>query len=138
MPLSLACGGDGLEPPPGPADTIPPMIESLSPAPNDTGVDLEAVIQVTFTESVNPATIATASFYLHKNFTPALIPLAFSYEGRTATATPDQPLDSVTVYLATLTRAVRDSAGNQLVADTTWEFRTRGSPLSTATGHHPP
>lgn len=139
VPASLACGsGDGLEPPPGPGDTIPPMIESLSPAPHDTGVDLRAVIHVTFTEAVNPATIATASFSLRKNFAPALIPLAFSYAGRTATATPDLPLDSLTIYLATITRAVRDSAGNQLVADTTWEFQTRGGPLSVATGRRRP
>jgi hypothetical protein len=138
LALTPACGGAGVEPPPGPTDTIPPMIASLSPAPHDTGVDRKAVLQVTFTEPVNPATIAPASFYLRKDSTPALIPLAFSYEGRTATATPDQPLDSLTVYLATITRAVRDSAGNQLVADTTWEFRTRGKPLSSATGHQPP
>jgi hypothetical protein len=125
--LSQACGGDGVEPPPpGPSDTIPPAIASLSPAPNDTGVARNAVIRVVFSEPVNPATIATASFYLRKNLSSVPVPLAIGYEGRTATGTPDQPLDSLTIYLATVTRAVRDSAGNQLVSDTTWQFRTRG------------
>jgi hypothetical protein len=132
LALPLACGGEDVGPSAGRGDTIPPMIASLSPAAHDTGIDLRAVIEVTFSEPVNPATIAPASFYLRKNFTPALIPLAFSYQGRTATATPDQPFDSLTVYLATITRAVRDSAGNQLVADTTWEFRTRAGPVSNA------
>ena len=132
--VPLACGGGGQGPPPGPGDTIPPLIEALSPAPGDTGVRGDATISVTFSEVVNPATVATASFFLQKNFTPALVPLAYSYAGRTATAAPVAPLESLTVYIATLTRAVRDSAGNQLAADTSWEFRTRGGPLVSGPG----
>jgi hypothetical protein len=127
--LAPACGGDDVEHPPAGGDTIPPTIESVSPAADANGVDLRSVIQVTFSEPVNPATVATASFYLRQVGTPTLIPLAYSYAGRTATATPDQPFDSLTAYRATLTRAVRDSAGNPLAADTTWQFRTRGGPI---------
>lgn len=125
-----ACGsGTDVPPPPGPTDTIPPTIVGLSPAPHDTGFALDSAIHVTFSEPVNPATIATASFFLQRNFTPQLVPLSYSYEGLTATGTPVSRLDSLTTYIATITRAVRDSAGNQLVADTTWEFTTRGGPL---------
>jgi hypothetical protein len=127
--LPLACGG-AIVLPLEATDTIPPGIESLSPPPRDSGVDLRAVIQVTFSKPVNPATIAAASFYVRTNLTPDHLALTLSYANRTLTATPAQPFDSLTVYLATMTRAVRDSTGNQLAADTTWEFRTRGGPVA--------
>jgi hypothetical protein len=130
--LAVAACGSGTEvpPPAGPTDTVPPAIVSLSPVPGDTGFALDSAIHVTFSEPVNHATIATASFFLQRNVTPQTVPLSYSYAGLTATAKPVSRLDSLTTYIATITRAVRDSAGNQLVADTTWEFTTRGGPVA--------
>jgi hypothetical protein len=130
LAAALACGSGTEAPPPaGPGDTTPPIIASLSPAPHDSGFPRDSALRVTFSEPVNPATLATASFYLQRSVTLQPVPLSYSYQGLTATAAPVSRLDSVTTYVATITRAVRDSAGNQLAADTTWEFTTRGAPV---------
>ena len=96
----------------GPTDPIPPATVGPSPAPHDTGFALDSAIHVTFPGPVNPATIATASFFLQRNVTLQTVPLSYSYAELTATAKPVSRLDSLTTYIATITRAVRDSAGN--------------------------
>lgn len=86
----------------------------------------DALVTVAFSESVNPATVAQASFFLTTQFTP----VAGSYvvADSVASFVPDVPLDSLSVYTATLTRGIRDPAGNQLVADTSWSFTTEAPP----------
>ena len=127
---ALACG----ETPPGPrptVDTIAPAVVTLSPAPGDTGVSLRARVEVTFSEPINGATLGPASFSLRRGVAP--VPVSYLTDGLGAALQPDSLLDSLTFYTATLTGAVRDSAGNRVPRDTTWSFRT-GAPLPPAAG----
>jgi len=119
---ALACG-DSTPPDPRPAaDTIAPTVVSVRPAPGDTGVPLLAPVEVTFSEPINGATLGPASFVLLRGIAP--VPGTYLVNGLTAALQPDSALDSLAIYTATLTSAVRDSAGNRLPGDTSWTFRT--------------
>jgi type IV pilus assembly protein PilY1 len=121
----LACG-DG--PPPGPdqpGDTIPPVIVATRPAAGDTGVRLRARVEVTFSEPLNWATLGPASFFLLREAEP--VAGGYQVDRTTAAFVPGQPFDSLTIYSVLLTRGIRDSAGNQLPADSSWSFRTGGT-----------
>jgi hypothetical protein len=95
---------------------------SLRPTPGDTGVQPVAVVEVTFSEPLNWATIGPASFFVLKQLEP--VTGSYEFAGLVAVFRPEAPLDSLTWYGVTLTSAVRDSAGNRLPADTSWSFRT--------------
>lgn len=129
--LAWACG-DGAPGPRAPGDTVPPGLVALSPAPGDTGVQPQARVEVTFTEPVNDATLGPASFFLMRGATP--VAGAHAVDGLRAVLQPDVALDTLTIYSATLTSAVRDSAGNRLGSDTTWSFRTRGAEIPMGAG----
>jgi hypothetical protein len=126
---ALACG-ESAPPAPRPAgDTVAPTVVSVRPAPGDTGVSLLSPVEVTFSEPINGATLGPASFLLLRGIAP--VPGSYRVDGLTAALKPDSALDSLSIYTATLTGAVRDSAGNRLPGDTSWTFRT-GVPLTPA------
>jgi hypothetical protein len=118
----VACGDSPPAPPSGLADTVPPGVVALQPMPGQAGVRVDALVSVTFSEPVNPATVAPGSFFLTAQFQP--VPGSYRYGGQTATFVPDSDFAEFTTYTATLTQGVRDSAGNGLVSDTTWSFTT--------------
>lgn len=127
---ALACGESAPLGPQPPADAVAPTVVTLRPAPGDTGVALLARVEVTFSEPINGATLGPASFVLRRGIAP--VPGSYGVDGVTATLQPDSALDSVTIYTATLTSAVRDSAGNRVPADTSWTFRTGAVPQPAA------
>lgn len=132
---AAACGDDGSGPPPGPADTVAPRVVSLSPGLGENGVRQDVVVTVVFSERVNPATVAQASFFLTTQFVS--VAGTYAVADSVANFIPSTPLESLTVYTATLTRGIRDPAGNQLVADTSWSFATGAPPPPAAPAHGP-
>jgi hypothetical protein len=128
-----ACDGEPAAPSPS-GDTIPPAIVAISPDPGASDVATTAEISVTFSEPVNPATVAAASFVVRQGFTR--LDGSYVVEGVTASFVPSPPLAPATSYSVSVTRAIRDSAGNQLATDTAWAFVTSpiGEPLRFAAG----
>jgi hypothetical protein len=124
LPVLLvgACGDEPVPGPGTPGDTVGPALVALRPAPGDTGVRLLSQVEVTLSEPVNPATLGPASFFLLRGTVP--VAASYAVESLTVALQPDSSLDSLTTYTVTITRAVRDPAGNRLAADTTWSFRT--------------
>lgn len=122
--LVSACAACDEQPetPAPPDDTVPPVITALDPPHLATDVALDAVVTLTFSEPVNPATVAQASFLIRKGFDQ--VPGRYVVEGLTATFVPDVALDPFEVYSATATRAIRDPTGNPLPRDTAWSFQT--------------
>jgi hypothetical protein len=109
--------------PPEPRDSIPPTIVALAPAPAAEGVPVDVVITVRFSEPINPATVGPASFYVRRGFDS--VPGTYVFGDSSASFVPNHDLDYVTAFVVTVTRGIRDSAGNQLPNDTLWGFRTR-------------
>jgi hypothetical protein len=112
-------------------DTIAPLLSSSNPANGATGVAVNGSIATTFNEPMDPLTITTTTFTLTG---PGLTPVAgtVSYVGTTATFTPTNPLAPNTLFTATITTAVKDLAGNNLVTVKTWTFTTGATPDTTA------
>jgi len=76
-----------------------------------TGVALNSIVNVTFSEAMDPATFTVDT--LRKAGTTA-VSGAVTYDGKTATFTPASNLDAGTAYTATITTGVKDKAGNVL------------------------
>jgi hypothetical protein len=104
------------------ADVVAPVIISTDPNNSDIDVPLNQIIKATFSESMNPLSITSSSFYLKNGST--LISGVVGYSGSTAVFTPLSNLSSGTTYIATITTAAEDLAGNNLVTNYTWSFTT--------------
>jgi hypothetical protein len=126
-------------------DTTPPTITLTTPASGATGVALNAAINATFSEAMNPASIfAAGTFTLAVAGTGgAAVTGTVTYDPASdiATFTPSANLAANTEYTATITNAATDLAGNALAAGAEanpWSFMTgaapgpTGPPLGTA------
>ena len=126
-------------------DTTPPTITLTTPASGATGVALNAAINATFSEAMNPASIfAAGTFTLAVAGTGgAAVTGTVTYDPASdiATFTPSANLAANTEYTATITNAATDLAGNALAAGAAanpWSFMTgaapgpTGPPLGTA------
>ncbi len=124
--LLPACGGDhgARVTPLGPGffDTVKPAVSSTIPASAATGIPLNSAVTAAFSEPIDAATVTTSSFTLAAG--PAPVAGTVSAAGSSATFTPAAPLAASTLFTATLTTAVKDLAGNPLVAAFVWTFTT--------------
>lgn len=109
-------------------DVLRPTIISTDPANNAVGVALNKVITVTFSEAMNPTSINASSFLVRIG--AVTIPGTVTYSGLVATFTPASNLLATTNYVANITTAVRDIAGNTLAANYLWSFTTLTPPPS--------
>lgn len=103
-------------------DTTAPDVNATNPDSNATGVPINQSITAVFSEAVDSATVNTTSFSLTDGVTPVVG--AVTYVGTTATFNPTSDLNVDTNYTATITNAVKDLAGNTMVADKVWTFTT--------------
>jgi hypothetical protein len=120
--------------------TTPPTITLTSPADLDTGVTLNAAVNATFSEAMNPTTLLAPG-----TFTVAVSGVGgaavagnvtYDVNSDTATFTPLANLAPSTNYTATVSNAATDVSGDPLIAGTTpnpWSFMT-----GTALGQLPP
>ncbi|HEV8635595.1 MAG TPA: DUF4082 domain-containing protein, partial [Chloroflexota bacterium] len=108
-------------------DTTPPQVVGRTPADGATGVDPAAPLSVTFSEPVQPASLAFS--LVGPGGAP--VPAAVRYDAlsRTATLDPNVLLALDADHTATLS-AAQDRAGNRLAAPVTWTFRTATAPSS--------
>ena len=102
--------------------SVTPMVISTDPAKNATAVFLNKIISADFNMAMNESTINTTSFTVKKGTTP--VSGTVSYNGTTATFTPDSPLTMNTVYTATITTAAKNIQGTTIVAPYVWTFTT--------------
>ncbi len=112
------------------ADTQAPAVTLQSPAPGAAAVALGASVVTTFSEAMNPATLAGA-FELRTSAN-ALVPVTTSYNAaaRTLTAIPTGGLATATIYTATIkggAAGAKDTAGNALSGNVNWTFSTSGA-----------
>ncbi len=102
-------------------DTVAPAVATRAPAANATGVAPTGTVSVTFSEPVQPATVALG---LTGPGGPVAGATTYDAPTRTATFTPAAPLLGSTNYTASASGA-KDAAGNTM-APTTWSFLTAG------------
>lgn len=113
------------------ADTTPPLVLSVTPTENATGVAVNTPIRATFNEAVDPLTINTMNFRV-AGVTGAVTLDALT---RTTTFTPASALAAGTTYIATIkggSAGVSDLSGNDLAVDKVWNFTTAADPVMPA------
>jgi hypothetical protein len=111
-------------------DVFAPTVSAVAPPDTTTGVAVDTIVSATFSETMNPATLTTATFTLVPTVGPAVTGTV-GYSGMTATFTPGATLAYSTVYTATVTTGATDAAGNALAADHIWTFTTANAPDTT-------
>ena len=123
----------------GTAVTTAPTLTLTVPANGAQGVQLNAAVNATFSEGMNPATLTTATFQVQTSGTPLGSPLSgtLTYDpvAFIATFTPSANLAPNTSYTATLTGAT-DLTGDALqkgLAPNPWTFTTGGSGVAAGT-----
>ena len=96
-------------------DSTPPTVSSTAPASAATGVGTSAAVSATFSEPIDAASLTSASFEL-RGAANALVAASVTYNAatRVATLTPSAAMAAATSYTATVTTAVRDTAGNAM------------------------
>ena len=110
-------------------DRTKATVTRTTPAANATGVARGANITIRFSEAISRTSMTGTSVILKKASGAAGLALTLTYDAttRTLTANPEVAelrLAPHTAYRISLTRGVRDIAGNSLVA-TAWRVHTR-------------
>jgi len=108
------------------ADTTPPTLSSHVPAAAATGVAVGASIAFTFSEALDPVHCSADNFVLMTSAgvnVPINTPV-LSVGNTVVTITPTSAMGASTAHRWTVTRGVRDVAGNRLAANQTNTFTT--------------
>jgi hypothetical protein len=103
--------------------TPPPAVTATVPAKAATNVPVNQVLNATFSEAMNPATISASTFTVTGPGGTA-VSGAVTYSGSVATFTPAASLANSTVYTATITTGATSLAGTPLAANYVWTFTT--------------
>ncbi|RPH30062.1 MAG: DUF3494 domain-containing protein [Bacteroidales bacterium] len=111
-------------------DITLPTVTLTSPVNNATGVNLNHLVAITFSESMDPLTITTSTFNVKQG--TSNVAGAVTYTGRIATFTPASNLLPNKVYTATISTGVKDLAGNALANSYSLSFTTGAALDATA------
>ncbi|MBW1933375.1 MAG: Ig-like domain-containing protein [Deltaproteobacteria bacterium] len=103
-------------------DTTAPTVTSTSPAADATGVAVDASISATFSEAIDSSTITEDTFTVSTS--GSNISGTVSYSNKTATFKPSGNLANSKTYKATVTKGVKDKAGNAMASNYSWSFTT--------------
>ncbi len=105
-------------------DQRPPTVVDASPGVNVSQVGVTTSVAATFSESV-----IASSIVMDLAGPSGTVAGVVSYDDSVLTATfvPDEPLEPLTTYTATVSAAV-DTVGSSLVTPKSWTFTTVGAP----------
>ena len=127
--LVAGCGSSGG---PGAApDAKPPQVASVSPADPYTAIALDANVQATFSEGIEPAAVNNDTFTLVRAGSLSAVSALVSYDSTTRRATldPTGDLEPTAVYSARVTTGITDMNGNPMADDREWLLTTAGGAL---------
>jgi RHS repeat-associated protein len=96
-------------------DTTTPSVTSVSPSNYESGVPINAFVQVRFSKPVDPWTVTPSAFQITFGTNETLTgTVSASTDGLTATFTPSGPLNSFTTYYLLVTGGITDVEGHPL------------------------
>jgi uncharacterized protein YjdB len=98
-------------------------ISRRAPAAGASNVPVDATVSATFNLAVKTASLDD-NFTLSQGATAVAGTVTYDPTSRTATFTPDEPLDGFTSYTATVGANVESSEGSRLGASSSWSFTT--------------
>lgn len=101
---------------------IAPTITLSEPAANTFGVSVGQPITITFSETMDPATINVSSIIVTQN--DLVVPGIVVYTNSKAAFNATEELLKNQLYIVTITTGVRDQSGNALANNYTFSFKT--------------
>lgn len=107
-------------------DITAPTVVSTDPTNGAIGVAYSKVININFSEVMDPLSINTGTFTIKNGSTT--VPGTVNYSGTSASFTPSADLAPNTKYTVTVTTGAKDLAGNALAADYVFSFTTTVPP----------
>jgi Big-like domain-containing protein len=112
-----------------------PTIVNTNPAEGEKGIAIDSNVIATFSKQMNSSTINSSTFTLKKNGDTSNIQgeVTLAPDSKTAILNPSSNLESSTKYTATITKEVKDVAGNPVASDKTWSFTTTSTTSTIAT-----
>jgi N-acetylneuraminic acid mutarotase len=119
------------------SDTIVPTITGVTPADGATDAAVSANAVATFSEAMDATTVGASTFTLTRQGSSIPVAAAVTYDSTNdrAVLNPDAELEVGVTYTATVSRGVRDQAGNALAEDKVWSFTT-SSAMGGLTGEY--
>ncbi|MBL7744893.1 MAG: DUF4082 domain-containing protein, partial [Chitinophagaceae bacterium] len=114
-------------------DATPPVVTGALPLKGSSVAGINTSVTATFSEDIDPSTVNASSFEL-RDAGNALVPSVVSYvaSARMARLVPNSPLTYGIQYTVTIkggALGIKDLAGNPLVNDSVWTFKTITGPL---------
>jgi parallel beta-helix repeat protein len=106
------------------SDSTPPTIDSAEPAGNEVDVAVDSAIRVTFSEKMVPASLNSSTFTLETDSGLVNGTVTYDVSTRSATFTPDSPLNYNANYSVMITEGAVDLAENRVASAATWSFST--------------
>ena len=94
-------------------DLTSPKVVAVSPSHGAESVGVESNVRITFSEPVDPATVATDTFQINDGSVIGAV--SVFGDGTKVTFDPDADLDPNTIYSLKLTSGIANPAGNPLV-----------------------
>jgi hypothetical protein len=112
---------------PAARDNIPATVTNTLPADGDRDVSLDALVQATFSEPMNSATINRDTFNTKKadGGSPIEGRISLTPDRKTASFDAKEDFSPGTTYIATINTSAQDLAGNPLASSKSWTFTTR-------------
>ncbi len=126
--LITGCGGSGGGN--GSTDTTAPTVTAIVPLNHAGSVAINTKIAVTFSETMDHATITGTTFTVTNGVNP--VAGTVDYIGLTATFTPTSNFATNTEYTAMITTGAKNLAGNPLASNFVWSFTTGTAEDTTA------
>ncbi|MCA1614546.1 MAG: Ig-like domain-containing protein [Acidobacteria bacterium] len=117
---------------PGTATSAPQVVRVSQP--NNSGVLLNAVVEIEYNEPLDPSTVSSATVSLRRNDgaqTPVASTISLVRGGRVVRIVPSAPLALNTPYFYRVTRNIKDLDGSSPNSDSTFFFTT-GTAADTA------
>jgi hypothetical protein len=105
-------------------DVIRPSVVTVNPVDVATNVATNSPVVATFDEAINPLSITSTQFTVSAAGVNIAGAVSLSPLGKIATFQPTAALQVDTLYTATVTNLAADLAGNTLLANKVWTFRT--------------
>lgn len=106
-------------------DTTAPIVDTVTPPNGSSFAGPSTTVTASFDEAnaMDAPTIDSSSFYLTDiNNTTITASVSYNATTKTAILTPAAPLTQGMTYTGNLTTAVKDAAGNAMVAPYSWSF----------------
>lgn len=105
-------------------DVTPPQVAAISPLDGATGVSIAARIQVTFSESIAPASVNGTTFQVSAGGNPVAGTLELQSGDTQASFLPNTPLPLDTLVVTSLADGITDLVGNPLAGTLNFSFTT--------------